>query len=157
MSTGKDGRTIAVEPNPYVFGLLSATASVHSSSIEAVQVALSDVTGYTTLVVPDNFYGDASIVERKDKPRLSRSRVDVKTQTLDDLAVQLALPRIDLVKIDVEGAEPRVFDGMKETIAKNSGLRILAIGNYLVTKGPRGPSGHDDLSPAVSATLGFAG
>ena len=123
--TGKDGRTIAVEPNPYVFGLLSATASVHSSSIEAVQVALSDVTGYTTLVVPDNFYGDASIVERKDKPRLSRSRVDVKTQTLDDLAVQLELPRIDLVKIDVEGAEPRVFDGMKETIAKNSALRIL--------------------------------
>ena len=115
--TGKDGRTIAVEPNPYVFGLLSATASVHSSCI--------DVTGFTTLVVPDNFYGDASIVERKDKPRLARSRVDVKTQTLDELAVQLELPRIDLVKMDVEGAEPRVFDGMNEIISKNPGLRIL--------------------------------
>ena len=123
--TGEGGRTIAVEPNPYVFGLLSATSSVHSSCIEPVQVALSDVTGYTTLVVPDNFYGDASIIERKDKPRLARSRVDVKTQTLDELAAQLEVPRVDLVKIDVEGAEPRVFNGMKETIAKNPGLRIL--------------------------------
>jgi len=123
--TGKEGRTIAVEPNPYVFNLLAATASVHSSSIEPVQVALSDVTGYTTLVIPDNFFGDASIVERKDKPRLARSRVDVKTQTLDELAVQLELPRIDLVKIDVEGAEPGVFNGMTETISKNDGLRVL--------------------------------
>ncbi len=123
--TGKEGRTIAVEPNPYVFNLLAATASVHSSSIEPVQVALSDVSGFTTLVIPDNFYGDASIVERKDKPRMARSRVDVKTQTLDELAVQLELPRIDLVKIDVEGAEPSVFNGMNETIARNDGLRVL--------------------------------
>src|SRR6185436_11102121 len=99
------------------------TASVHSSNIEPVEIAVSDVTGYTTLVIPDNFYGDASIVERKDKPRLGRSRVDVKTQTLDELAVQLGLPRIDLVKIDVEGAEPQVFSGMNETIAKNKDLR----------------------------------
>ena len=123
--TGKDGRTIAVEPNPYVFGLLAATASVHSSSIEPVQVALSDVTGYTTLIIPDNFFGDASIVERMDKPRRGRSRVDVKTQTLDELAVHLELPRVDLVKMDVEGAEPQVFNGMNDIIAKNSGLRVL--------------------------------
>src|SRR5688572_21955214 len=127
MSTlaGKDGRTIAVEPNPYVFGLLSSTASVHSSCIEPVQIALSDVSGYTTLIIPDNFYGDASIIERKDKPRMARSRVDVKTHTLDELVQQLELPRVDLVKMDVEGAEPGVFSGMTETIAKNPGLRIL--------------------------------
>lgn len=123
--TGKDGRTIAVEPNPYVFNLLQATASVHSSCIEPVQIALSDVSGQTTLIIPDNFYGDASIVQRKDKPRIARSRVEVKTQTLDELAVQLELPRIDLIKMDVEGAEPRVFSGMTEIIASNPGLRIM--------------------------------
>ena len=123
--TGEKGRTIAVEPNPYVFGLLSSTASVHSSCIEPVQVALSDVSGFTTLIIPDNFYGDSSILERKDKPRASRSRVDVKTQTLDELAEQLELPRIDLVKMDVEGAEPQVFNGMTRTFANNPGLRVL--------------------------------
>jgi FkbM family methyltransferase len=123
--TGKGGRTIAVEPNPYVFSLLQATASVHSSCIEPVQIALSDVSGQTTLIIPDNFYGDASIVQRKDKPRVARSRVDVKTQTLDELAIQLELSRIDLVKMDVEGAEPRVFSGMTEIIANNPGLRIM--------------------------------
>jgi len=30
-----------------------------------------------------------------------------------------------VVKMDVEGAEPQVFNGMIETIAKNNGLRIL--------------------------------
>jgi len=123
--TGKGGRTIAVEPNPYVFGLLEATSSVHSSCIEPVQVALSNVSGHTTLIIPDNFYGDASIVQRKDKPRVARSRVDVKTQTLDELAIELELPRIDLIKMDVEGAEPRVFSGMTEIMAKNRELRIM--------------------------------
>jgi FkbM family methyltransferase len=136
--TGKEGRTIAIEPNPYVFNLLAATASVHSSSIEPVQVALSDVSGYTTLVIPDNFYGDASIVERKDKPRMARSRVDVKTQTLDELVVQLELPRIDLVKIDVEGAEPDVFNGMNETIARNNGLRVLIEYSPYLYNDPKG-------------------
>ena len=51
--------------------------------------------------------------------------MDVKTQTLDQLAIELELPRIDLVKIDVEGAEPQVFSGMKETIARNKDLRVL--------------------------------
>jgi FkbM family methyltransferase len=127
MSTlsGKNGRTIAVEPNPGVFGLLQSTANIHSSKIEVVQAALSDTSGRTVLSIPENFFGDASIIERADRPHLRRSKVKVKMQTLDELAAGYQLSKIDVVKIDVEGVEPKVFNGMKETIDKNPGLRIL--------------------------------
>jgi len=127
MSTlaGKKGRTVAVEPNPNVYSLLQATASVHSSKIETIDVALSNSSGRATLSIPENYYGDASLVDRHDKPHVHRSKVKVKMQTLDELATQMLLHKIDVIKIDVEGVEPLVFAGMTETIAKNPGLRIL--------------------------------
>lgn len=127
MSTlaGKKGRTLAVEPNPNVYSLLQATASVHSSNIETMDVALSNSSGRATLSIPENYYGDASLVDRHDKPHVRRSKVKVKMQTMDELATQMLLHKIDVIKIDVEGVEPLVFAGMTETIAKNPGLRIL--------------------------------
>jgi len=127
MSTlaGKKGRTLAVEPNPNVYSLLQATASVHSSAIETIDVALSNSSGRATLSIPENYYGDASLVDRHDKPHVRRSKVKVKMQTLDELATQMLLHKIDVIKMDVEGVEPLVFAGMSETIAKNPGLRIL--------------------------------
>lgn len=123
--SGKTGRTLAVEPNPAVFKLLEATASIHSSRIETAEVALSNVSGRATLSIPDSFYGDASIVERKDKQHVHKSRVKVKMQTLDELVREYALPKVDVIKMDVEGVEPLVFSGMVDTIAGNPGLRII--------------------------------
>lgn len=122
---GKGGRTIAVEPNPEIFRLLQSTASIHSSPVEPVQAALSDSSGRIMLNIPDNFYGDASIIDRADRSHVRRSRVKVKMQTLDEMAAELQLEKVDVVKIDVEGVEPKVFNGMKETIERNPGLRVL--------------------------------
>ncbi len=123
--TGKNGRTIAIEPNPDIFSLLQATASVHSSRIETAGVALSNVSGRATLSIPDNYYGDASIVDRQDRQHTHKSKIKVKMETLDQIAQEFLLPKIDVIKMDVEGVEPLVFDGMSETIAKNPGLRIV--------------------------------
>jgi FkbM family methyltransferase len=123
--TGKEGRTIAIEPNPNVYSLLQSTANIHSAQIETVQLALSDRAGRIVLNVPEHFFGDASIIQRKDKPNVKTSRVKVKTQTLDGLVNDLQLKKIDVVKIDVEGVEPEVFTGMTQTTANNPGLRVI--------------------------------
>jgi len=122
---GKKGRTVAVEPNPAVYSLLRETASVHSAKIETIDVALSNSSGRATLSIPENYFGDASLVDRHDKNHIRRSKVKVKMQTLDEMAREMLLPKIDVIKMDVEGVEPLVFAGMTETIAKNPGLRIL--------------------------------
>jgi hypothetical protein len=49
--------------------------------------------------------------------------VDVESVTVD--ALTRDWPRVDLIKIDVEGAEESVWQGMQRTIADNPGLVLI--------------------------------
>jgi hypothetical protein len=42
----------------------------------------------------------------------------VQTRTLDRLASELSLDKLDFLKIDVEGAEPFVFEGARATLKR---------------------------------------
>ena len=50
---------------------------------------------------------------------------EVEALRLDHYIEQASVPRVDVIKIDVEGAEPRVFQGMAQTIENNPDLRII--------------------------------
>jgi hypothetical protein len=49
----------------------------------------------------------------------------VKVTTLDSFFSDLNWPPIDLIKVDVEGAEKEVFSGMKELNTRNANLRMI--------------------------------
>ena len=42
----------------------------------------------------------------------------VPLTTIDKLVTELKLERVDYIKLDIEGAEPRALAGAKETLAK---------------------------------------
>lgn len=122
---GKEGRTIAVEPNPELCKCLKLTQCVHGWPFEIIDVALSDKKGNATLIIPDNYPGNASITSAHPLLNGKASKIKVKTLTVDELVQQLNLPKVDVIKIDVEGVEPLVFEGMKNTISDNPGLQIV--------------------------------
>ncbi|OJY81404.1 MAG: hypothetical protein BGP13_15540 [Sphingobacteriales bacterium 40-81] len=123
--TGDQGRTIAIEPNPGVAKLLSLTAGINGPGFEVAQVALADKEGKMRLKVPNESFGDASIIERIDNITKAKSVVKVRTATLDNLLNELNVDKVDIIKMDVEGAEPMVFEGMRQTIAKNKNIQII--------------------------------
>ena len=49
--------------------------------------------------------------------------VEVETVTLDQITADW--PRVDLIKIDAEGAEESIWRGMRETLARNQGITIF--------------------------------
>ena len=51
-------------------------------------------------------------------------RVRVRLQTLDALAADLGIDRIDLLKIDVEGAERDVLQGAQQLLAASPQARL---------------------------------
>lgn len=74
--------------------------------------------------------------------------VEIEQVALDDEAPA----RVDLVKIDVEGAELEVLDGMRNTLAANPGIRILVEWNPACMRS----AGYEpDALPRRLEELGF--
>jgi FkbM family methyltransferase len=122
---GEKGRTVAIEPNPHVCKLLRNTASLQSQHFEVAEVALSNISGKAVLTIPEEHYGQASIIKQNISFFDRKNKIKVQTITLDELISQLNLSRVDVIKMDVEGVESLVFEGMKNTIESNPDLKII--------------------------------
>jgi len=66
------------------------------------------------LVDPDNQPADSFIIHRPGAKAVAR----VPLTTIDHLAAELQLPRVDYIKMDIEGAEVRALAGAKQTLAR---------------------------------------
>ncbi len=120
---GRGGLVYAFEPQPmYVDSLLS---SIELNGWEHVMVydkALSDKFGVISLNIPGDMRGSASITIKKfDDKWGEQTSYDVETITLDSLELE----RVDLIKIDAEGAEPEIWRGMQETLKRNPEITVV--------------------------------
>jgi FkbM family methyltransferase len=104
---GPSGRVVAVEPSRYAGDRLAQTlASNRISNVLLERIGLGRTDGETTLYdpLPDNYspsmHGD---------PGSPGSTVSIRR--LDDCLDRWGVKRVDLLKVDVEGHEPAVFDG----------------------------------------------
>lgn len=111
-SVGEEGQVIAVEPIPRQLERLRDNLKLNEfSQCKVVPAAVSDHEGEATLHLGD---GDtmASIVRGGEGQTLT-----VDTVTIDDLVAREAMPRVDLIKIDAEGAELRCLRGASATLS----------------------------------------
>jgi FkbM family methyltransferase len=119
-AVGPAGSILACEPNPPVADLLERTVRVNgfSQRVRVVREAIADLTGArAALAVPAGLTMNAAVVADPDQG------IAVGTVTIDELC--WPLDRVDMVKIDVEGAEERVWRGMQETVARSPAIIIL--------------------------------
>jgi FkbM family methyltransferase len=114
---GPEGRVLAYEPNPDVLGFLEANVALNwvGDRVTVRRVGVSEAPGRTTLYVTERFQGNSSLLKPGEEyfanvPMDTVREVEIEVVTLDDDAEQLG--QIDLVKIDVEGAECSVLKGM---------------------------------------------
>ena len=121
--SGENGRTIAIEPNPRVAGLLKATRFVNGGKFEVVEKAISDQQGEAILTVADRELGGGTI--KSNELSNGRSQVVVQSVSVDELVKETGLDRVDVIKLDVEGVEPLVFAGMQNTIRANPHIHII--------------------------------
>lgn len=119
---GADGRVLPVEPTPRLAELLRQTLDVNGfPNVEIVQKAASDADGKTLqLVIPARRSLNAHLAEVAGP---TEDAVAVESVTID--ALTRDWPRVDLIKIDVEGAEESVWRGMERTISANPDLVVI--------------------------------
>jgi FkbM family methyltransferase len=120
---GAAGNVYAFEPFPASFRQLQRNIELNGyKNIHAVRKAVSDRTGVRKLLVNPKgsdrhslFAGESSW--EPESP-------EVETTRLDDFLEECDWPRVDLIKMDIEGAEPAAMAGMKQTLEK-CGVRYV--------------------------------
>lgn len=121
-AAGPEGRVLPVEPTPRLAGLLRETLDVNGfPRVPVIQKAASSTDGERLrLVIPPRRSLNARLSEEAGPDDVV---VDVESVTIDALTADW--PRVDLIKIDVEGAEEGVWQGMRRTVADNPGLVVI--------------------------------
>ncbi|WP_171814664.1 FkbM family methyltransferase [Halopiger xanaduensis] len=110
-------RIIAVEPHHRNVAKLIRNKTLNESdSVTILPIALSDHTGTATLRGADDRpgYGSFSLGDDTEE-----TVADVPVRPGDDVIAD-GVPKPSVVKIDVEGAEREVLDGLSETLAEGS-------------------------------------
>lgn len=114
---GEAGHVYALEPDPFSFDILARRVRrPRFRNVTTDQLALGDREGTTTLF--------CSMVNRADNRThpshegVPVERVVVPLTTLDAFCARRGIDRIDVVKMDVQGAEVAVFHGMRRTVER---------------------------------------
>ncbi|MDH3665810.1 MAG: FkbM family methyltransferase [Paracoccaceae bacterium] len=114
---GPDGQVVAIEMMPETASRLHAHLVENGLNwVQVVEEALSDMPGREIIAtMPRGLPGQTSIIPRE--PIADRlENVPVRTTTLD--IVTRELPQIDVLKVDLEGAEALAFKGGAQTLSR---------------------------------------
>ena len=115
-------RVLALEPQPALVRRLQESVRLNQwSGVEVLQLAAAEGRGTAALSIPsENNLGGSSIMVRNGDTILE----NVQTVALDELLADW--DELHLVKLDAEGAEPRIWAGMQETIRRFPDLHVFA-------------------------------
>lgn len=118
---GPTGRVIAFEPDPTSFAFLKRNVEANGcNNVTLVQKALSHEQGTIKLFLDEKNKGAHKIFQYGESHRF----VEVAAVRLDDY-LKGHEGRIDLIKIDTEGAEGAILKGMGETLRRHKNTKLL--------------------------------
>jgi FkbM family methyltransferase len=120
---GLNGKVIAVEAETDNFNQLKKNIDLNEiKNVIPINVALSDFNGEKDFFITKGS-GCHSFL-----PTLGQEIVDkikIKVKSLDTLMKELNIGKIDLLKIDAEGAELEILKGGQETLIKNPKMKMV--------------------------------
>lgn len=129
----RGAKVVAIEPHPGAFGML--VENVRQNHVAERVVPVNSAIGRTA--------GTAWLDDRQGTvsahlaPRSEHGH-DVRVTPLDPLIAELGLGHVDLLKVDVEGAELEVLAGAQRTLGTTAAVFIEV---------------HGDLLPRVAAVM----
>lgn len=112
-AAGPSGRVLSLEPNPELYNHFQKTIRNNEiRNITLQQAAVGDQAGWADLFVPKLAGNNTPTMIANEGGRPVR----VPVITLDEFLDQQRVDRVDFLKIDVEGFEPKVIQGARSAI-----------------------------------------
>jgi len=119
---GSSGLVLAIEPEPLNFALLEKNIALNRcTNVRSINAALGDSAGTARLHLSPTNFGDHRLASES----VSRDAVEVRVDRLDSVLESMAVGSVDCMKIDVQGYEMHVLDGMPRLLA--AGIQYLVM------------------------------
>jgi FkbM family methyltransferase len=108
---GDAGRIVSAEAHPRTFERLAQLCDVNNlSNVTPLQVAVSDSDGTLTISDSGNHLGNTVL-------DAGANGIEVPARRIASIAAELAISHIDLLKMNIEGAERPALQGIGELLA----------------------------------------
>lgn len=113
---GDEGAVYAFEPIPHIAAEARANVERNGlANLQVIEMAASDTEGEATLIITEHPGG--ATLSAADAGDDATGSVTVRTVRLDTLVEDGTLRPPNVVKVDVEGVELEVLDGLRRTLA----------------------------------------
>ena len=129
-----DASILAIEAGPHVVEVFRRNLDRNAlSSVTPLHLAVGDHDGVARFFEASAF---GYVVEESDVEGIQSEvpTIDVELRTIDSLvserAAKLGIAAIDLIKVDIEGAEPAAIAGMQQTISTFSPLLWVELNSW---------------------------
>jgi len=134
---GSAGLVLAIEPEQRNFDLLERNVGLNGylTRVQCIQVAISNENSVGTLFISDKYYGSHVLVNQSLDVTEGRL-VRIKTVTLDHLFKEHI---IHFVKVDVQGVELDVLEGMETLLNYEDIILLFQFIPYALIKCGRRP------------------
>jgi len=117
---GKDGVVIAIEPGPENYKHLLQSIKLNNfQNVIPKNIALTDHEGFEKLYLYSSTAH--SLISHEDK----NSYIKVPVKTIDKLFEELNIKKVDIIKIDAEGAEIPILKGAEKTLKANPNVKLF--------------------------------
>ena len=127
------GSVVAVEAQERIYYALAGNIAINNCfNAIAMHAAVSSEPGIMNIPVPDYFlpssFGSLELKPRADTEFIGQP-IDYsadKTVAIQKISIDaLSLPRVDFIKLDIEGMELEALEGAKETIARSHPIFLV--------------------------------
>ena len=120
---GENGKVYSFEPDPANFQLLKKNVEINGfENVVLIQKAVSNITDKVKLFLGD----DDSAINRIYDAKLgdAKESIDVESVTIDEYFKEND-ELINFIKIDSEGSEVKIINGMKQFLSRNQELVMM--------------------------------
>lgn len=144
---GNEGKVIAIEPDEENLAILQKNLELNGcENVTIVKKGVWSKKDKLHLQVKERGGGNSLVIAEGK----IIGTVEIEVDTLDNILEQLGIKKVNLVKMDVEGAEIEAVKGMRKILSKN-GTRVVIASYHIVDGQPT----YKTIIPTMEA-MGFS-
>jgi FkbM family methyltransferase len=119
-AVGVEGIVYAFEPNPFLAKILRYNISINEyQNVKVIEKAISNSPGQARFYINKRAHERSSLI-----PARKSEIITVDTITIDNF-FSPSYPKVDWIKVDVEGNEAKALAGMSEILKRNNEIKLI--------------------------------